>query len=196
MSSLRQLHPAEYRIWKGMRARCYSPCNASMGNYQKNGIKVCERWSSFANFYADMGSRPEGYTLDRIDCDKGYSPDNCRWATWSTQSKNRKGFNINITFSGKTQCLKDWAKEYNIHYQTLVARVKRFPQLSFEEILQYCDPRAEKIEWQGKKYTREELCKMYNIPKQNFYDRQHKGWSLEKILTTPVIKTAPKGHKP
>lgn len=186
MSSLRQLHPAEYRVWKGMRARCYSPCNTNMGKYQEKGIKVCSRWDSFDNFYADMGDRPTGYTLDRIDGDKDYSPDNCRWASWDTQAKNRKGFNIDITYSGKTQCLKDWAREYGIHYQTLVARLKRFPKLSFEEILNYQDPRKSMVEWNGKLYSREELCSLYNIPIQNFYDRIHKGWNLERILTTPV----------
>lgn len=186
MSSLRQLHPVEYRIWKGMRARCTAPCNAQMGHYQKDGIKVCERWNSFDNFYHDMGDRPDGYSIDRIDTKGDYCPENCRWASWDTQAKNRGDFNTIITYNGKTMCLKDWAKEYGIHYQTLVARVKRFPQLSFEEILNYEDPRHSKIEWQGAKYTKEELCSMYNIPLQNFYDRKHKGWSIERILTTPV----------
>lgn len=186
MSSLRQLHPVEYRAWKGMRARCYSPCNKHMGKYQEEGIKVCERWNSFDNFYADMGDRPEGYTLDRIDSSKDYSSENCRWASWSTQAKNRRDFNTIITYNGKTQCLKDWAKEYGIYYQTLVARIKRFPTLSFEEILKYKDPRSFKILWKGKEYSRDELCALYNIPKVNFYDRVHKGWSLEKVLTTPI----------
>lgn len=187
MSSLRKLHPIEYRAWKAMRARCYSPCNANVGNYQRKGITVCERWESFDNFYNDMGPRPGGYTLDRIDNSKGYSPDNCRWANWSTQSKNRGAFNKMFFYKGETKCLKDWAKEYGIYYQTLIARLKRFPQLSFEELLHYKDPRTSKIEWQGKKYTREELCSMYGIPKVNFYDRMHKGWSLDKILSTPVV---------
>jgi hypothetical protein len=188
MSSLRQLHPIEYRTWKAIRARCNSPSLANMGNYQKKGIKVCERWNSFANFYSDMGDRPEGHTIDRIDPEGDYCPENCRWASWDTQAKNRGDFNINITYNGKTQCLKDWAKEYHIYYQTLVARIKRFPKLSFEEILNYKDPRKEKITWQGKEYSRDELCEIHNIPKANFYDRVHKGWDIERILTTPVKK--------
>ena len=188
MSSLRQLHPVEYRAWKAMRSRCYSKSNASVGNYQKAGIKVCERWDSFDNFYNDMGPKPSGYTLDRIDNSKNYCPENCRWASWSTQAKNRGTFNTVITFEGKTQCLKDWAREYGIHYQTLVQRIKRFPELSFKEILQYKDPRSQLILWQNQKYTREELCQLYHIPLQNFYDRWHKGWSLERILTTPINK--------
>ena len=186
MSSLKQLHPVEYRIWKGMRARCYSPCNASVGYYQKDGIKVCKRWDSFDNFYSDMGDRPPGYSIDRIDTKGDYCPENCRWASWETQAKNRGSFNINITYNGRTMCLKDWAKEFDIHYQTLIARVKRFPNLSFDEIIHYEDPRAKKIEWQGKKYSRKELCDLYKIPLVNFYDRIHKGWTLEKVLTTPV----------
>lgn len=186
MNNIRRLHPVEYRIWKGMRARCNAPAFKHAGNYQKDGIRVCERWDSFENFYHDMGDRPDGYTIDRINPKGNYCPENCRWATWETQAKNRGSFNKMITYKGKTQCLKDWAKEYGIYYQTLVARVKNFPQLSFEEILSYKDPRAEKIEWQGKKYSRDELCQMYKIPKVNFYDRIHKGWSLERILTTPV----------
>lgn len=187
MSSLRQLHPVEYRTWKGMRARCYSPCNANMGNYQKDGIKVCQRWDSFDNFYCDMGGRPDGYTLDRIDSNKDYSPENCRWATWTTQAKNRGAFNRMYTYNGKTQCLKDWAKELNIYYQTLVLRVKRFPKLSFDEIVKYQDPRKRKFNWEGKEYSVKELCMKFNIPIQNFYDRFHKGWELNRILTTPVV---------
>ena len=186
MNNLRRLHPVEYRIWKGMRARCNAPSFKHAGNYQKDGIKVCKRWDSFENFYHDMGDRPVGYTIDRINPKGDYCPENCRWATWDVQAKNRGSFNKMITYKGKTQCLKDWAKEYGIHYQTLVARVKNFPQLSFDEIIHYEDPRTKKFTWQGNKYSRKELCDMYKIPLINFYDRVHKGWTLEKILTTPV----------
>ena len=186
--SLRELHPAEYRIWKGMRARCSAKSCAKMGNYQKLGIKVCSRWNSFSNFFKDMGVKPNKYTIDRIDNSKGYFPENCRWASYSTQARNRGNFNINIAYNGKTQCIKDWSKEFNIDYTTLIARVKRFPEKSFDEIIKYIDPRHQKLEWNGALYTRTQLCNMYNIPLVNFYDRYHKGWSLEKILNTPVIK--------
>ena len=159
-----------------------------MGNYQKLGIKVCSRWNSFSNFFKDMGVKPNKYTIDRIDNSKGYFPENCRWASYSTQARNRGNFNINIAYNGKTQCIKDWSKEFNIDYTTLIARVKRFPEKSFDEIIKYIDPRHQKLEWNGALYTRTQLCNMYNIPLVNFYDRYHKGWSLEKILNTPVIK--------
>ncbi len=78
-----------YRAWQGMRARCRST-NPKRASYYDRGIVVCERWSSFENFLADMGERPEvAHTLDRIDNDRGYEPGNCRWATWVTQARNR-----------------------------------------------------------------------------------------------------------
>ena len=127
----------EYRAWKGMKSRCYSPCNKNMGKYQALNIEVCGRWkNSFDNFMDDMGKCPEGYTLDRIDPTKDYSPENCRWASWKTQSSNRGNFNKVFTYQGKTMILKDWAKHFNIKYTTLYTRMHR-GGLSFEDAVNY-----------------------------------------------------------
>lgn len=80
-------HP-EYPRWRSMHQRCYYERNPSFKYYGARGIKVCQRWWSFENYLSDMGPAPEGRSLDRIDNDGDYSPDNCRWATLSEQSLN------------------------------------------------------------------------------------------------------------
>jgi AraC-like DNA-binding protein len=88
---------ATYRIWLGMRGRCRNPNNTRFSHYGGRGITVCDRWEptrggSFENFLADMGERPEGKSIDRIDNDGNYEPGNCRWATQSEQVKNQRRF--------------------------------------------------------------------------------------------------------
>ncbi len=79
-----------YRSWASMRKRVHGRTFEHYESYVRHGIKVCSRWDSFVNFLADMGERPDGHTLDRIDVSKDYEPNNCRWATHKVQANNRR----------------------------------------------------------------------------------------------------------
>lgn len=122
-----------YQRWKGMIARCHDPNNHGFPNYGGRGIVVCERWqSSFEAFMADMGDPPSPeHTLDRIDNDGPYSPENCRWATNAEQGKNRRTTQL-VTFRGVTLCISDWARMLGVSYQALQKRLNR-QGLSVEE---------------------------------------------------------------
>jgi len=110
-------HSKTYESWEAMHARC-----KKHPHYLKLGIAVCERWCSFEAFYADMGDRPEGMTLDRIKGKFGYSPGNCRWATAKTQCNNTSR-NKYVTAFGKTQTVAEWAVEIGINERTLRYRI-------------------------------------------------------------------------
>lgn len=80
----------EYKVWGGMKNRCLNPRSPDFKYYGARGITVCVRWMKFENFLADMGSRPDGLTLGRIDHDKSYEPGNCRWETCEEQQKTQR----------------------------------------------------------------------------------------------------------
>lgn len=114
-----------YRIWAGMKARCADTKGPSAHLYALKGIRVCERWSSFENFFEDMGPAEwEGVTLDRIDGSKGYEPGNCRWATYLQQGNNTSA-NKRITYGGETRTIAEWARIVGIRQNTITWRLRR-----------------------------------------------------------------------
>jgi hypothetical protein len=84
--------PPTYQSWCDMKRRCLDPLRQGYENYGGRGIKVCERWLFFGNFLQDMGECPKGLTLERIDNNKGYYKDNCKWATRAEQSRNKREY--------------------------------------------------------------------------------------------------------
>ncbi len=115
----------EYWVWSHMIERCYNPKAAGYKNYGGRGITVCQRWrESSAAFLADMGSRPSPkHQIDRIDNDRGYSPDNCRWATRIEQCRTRRRTTL-LTHDGRTMPFADWVRETGIAYQTIRSRLR------------------------------------------------------------------------
>ena len=113
-----------YKAWDAMIQRCENKNNHQYKNYGARGIKVCDRWCKFENFYADMGEAPAGLTLDRTDNDGDNNPSNCRWVTMKQQLRNTRK-NRNITCNGKTMCVSAWSEELGIHKNTITNRLDR-----------------------------------------------------------------------
>lgn len=103
----------EYRSWKDMRARCNNPNNSDYADYGGRGIAVCGRWDDFAAFLEDMGDRPMGATLDRIDVNGNYEPNNCRWASHKQQANNKRSNHL-IEIDGESRTLQAWCDHYGI----------------------------------------------------------------------------------
>jgi hypothetical protein len=111
--------------WAGMLGRCNKPYHISYKYYGARGIKVCKRWAdSFELFLSDMGFIPEGCSLDRIDVNGDYSPENCKWSTVKEQAANRRT-TIILTFDGVSKCAADWCREKGISPQVFFYRTKK-----------------------------------------------------------------------
>lgn len=128
-SRLRTKHGAsftpEYTAWAHMMQRCLNPDNPEYSNYGARGITVCQRWQTAANFIADMGQRPSPkHTLERVNNDKGYSPENCIWDTQKNQCRNKRT-NRPITWNNKTQLITDWSRELGGAKHSLSTRLSR-----------------------------------------------------------------------
>lgn len=108
----------EFNAWMSMRGRCNSKTHHAYPSYGGRGISVCSRWDSFQNFYADMGPRPEGMTIERRDNDGDYEPSNCVWATRIKQQRNRRTNRI-LTVNGISKCVSEWAEEIGIPFNVI-----------------------------------------------------------------------------
>lgn len=127
----------EYQAWAHMRQRCTNPNSKDFKNYGGRGIGICARWESFESFLSDMGSRPTPqHTVDRINNENNYGPDNCRWATRAEQNSNTRQ-NRWLTFKGRTMTTSQWAR-------------------------------------------------FMGVPDTILHKRVCRGWSVERVLTTPV----------
>lgn len=115
-------HTGVYSSWQTMKRRCLDPKHKFYKNYGAVGITVCDRWLDFRNFYKDMGDRPAGYTIERLDNSKSYQPDNCKWGTRDEQGKNRSCVRY-LTYKNETKTLIEFVKQYNVSYKLLDSRI-------------------------------------------------------------------------
>ena len=122
---LRRKYPSEYGVWLSMRNRCALESVKCFDRYGGRGITVCERWHDFANFLNDMGPRPgPEYSVDRVDNDAGYGPENCKWATRYEQGRNKRNNRL-ITLDGITKTLSDWCRDLSLSRKTITSRLSR-----------------------------------------------------------------------
>lgn len=116
-----------HNSWTALKQRCRGQAPESGKNYVDRGISVCARWlgeDGFENFLADMGEKPAGTSIDRIDNSKGYEPSNCRWATRRQQNQNRRNVRL-LTHNGITKCVAEWARELGLRKTLIYRRLDR-----------------------------------------------------------------------
>lgn len=116
---------AEYRTWRHIKERCGNPANRDYKNYGARGIAVCGRWmESFANFYADMGPRPTArHTIERLNNDGPYAPDNCAWKPRAEQNANRRNTR-QLTHAGATRTVQEWARLMGVDWKLIDGRLR------------------------------------------------------------------------
>lgn len=127
-----------FRIWTYMKRRCNNNKDKDYNDYGARGIKVCTDWSDFTNFkkWAEANGYSDSLTIDRIDNNKGYCPDNCRWVTTKEQSNNRRSNRL-ITYQGETKTVAQWAEKLGIDRHALLYRLNNWSvEEAFEKSLQ------------------------------------------------------------
>jgi hypothetical protein len=172
--------------WEAMKARCSNPNNNRYKNYGGRGIKVCKRWMKFENFLKDMGLRPDGLSLDRINNNKNYIPSNCKWSTQKEQANNRKT-NHNIKINGVTKNIKQWSELSGIKQTTILARLK-YGYSNKEAVFKPLN-KAKKFRMGNKYKTLQEWSKIYNISYKLIFSRfKYSNLSLKESIFKPIRK--------
>ena len=178
-----------HSIWSKMKGRCYCVTDAKYPRYGGRGIKICERWQKLENFYADMGDPPSGeYSIDRIDNDGNYEPENCRWAT-TTQQQRNKSTNHRFEYQGKLRPISEIAELCGIDHQTLYHRLVE-AELPVEEattrplkVMEFTNVRDALHEYRGEHRTLKEWAALYNLKYKSLMARMKaQGKTLAQAL--------------
>jgi hypothetical protein len=174
-----------------IRQRCENPSDISYPDYGGRGIRVCQRWQTFEPFLADMGPRPgRGYSIERIDVDGNYTPENCIWATTQQQARNKR-VSIWIEHNGERLHIKEWEQRTGISWSTLR---HRYVDLSWSAERTLTTPpeafaQRGSATWNGETLTLTEWSQRTGIPMKTLHHRLRvAGWSVERALSEPVAR--------
>lgn len=192
-------HTRAYGVWCSMRSRCNNSNNPAYEDYGGRGIKVCDRWSRFSAFIADVGHPERGMTIERKDNDKGYSKDNCIWADRTTQGRNKRN-NVLLTIDGETHPLSVWAERCGIKYKTVHMRIRKgwSPEDAVKTPLvkeRSGIARGKRIHksvmvlvtFAGEQMTLEQAAERAGLKFSTVYNRIHRaGWPVALALSEPA----------
>jgi hypothetical protein len=167
-----------YKSWQHAKERCCNPNDKRYKDYGGRGITFCERWERFENFYEDMGDPPKGMSIERIDNDKGYSPENCKWADKIQQGSNKRN-NIFIELNGERLTVAEWSKMTGILSATILARFHS--GLLPKDIL---NPNFGKVFFNGSYRRIYDILKEYGVSKTTYHRRIRNGWNFKDAITT------------
>lgn len=181
-----------YDIWVNMKQRCFNPNDQAYHNYGGRGIAVCDEWKeNFQEFYDWAIANGYGDTLsvDRIDNNGNYCPENCRWTDRNVQNRNRRN-NHKLTYNGVSKTVVEWAEEKNMPYELLLNRlnklgwsVERSLTTPIEKRMHNCS-----LSYNGKTMNISEWAKETGISTNVIGTRLKRGWSVEDALTKPLRK--------
>lgn len=182
-------------IFRGMKDRCYNPKNKFYDIYGKRGITVCDEWYTprsskgyhrFRDWALSNGYK-DNLSIDRIDNNKGYSPENCRWSTVKEQSNNRR-FCTSITYRGKTQTLAEWCDELHLNYWSTRSRLNQLGWSVEKAFSTNGSTRLRMITYKGKTQPLKNWCNELGLNYYTTASRLNKyGWSIEKAFGQQTI---------
>jgi hypothetical protein len=174
----------EYSSWSAMKNRCDNKTHVAYARYGGRGITYDTRWREFKNFLEDMGHKPSAnMELDRIDNNKNYCKENCRWATKKEQTRNRGGARATrlYTYEGKTMCIKDWADYVGITPQSMQKRLNNgWPLEKAFSPTRHDKP--DLYSFDGKTLSLTDWARYLGIKKQTLYSRIQAGRPLDKVF--------------
>ena len=174
-----------YLIWNAMKQRCFNKKHPAYKKYGGRGITVCKSWLQFENFYKDIGEKPEKLSLDRLDNNKGYSKENCRWATSKQQNNNRRD-NVLFLYKGKKVSIVTLSKKFKIKYETLYQRIRR-GESTEQATDKYFRRNSVLTNYQGRKITIKELSEKVGVNYHKLYMRIMKyDWSVDRAIIDKI----------